>query len=307
MFPQNNVSIWWYKILKLLGKCTCKFFSTTKIKNVRSPTSLDLLSDPGEIKVPSANRYHWCVFPIAIKMTLILRKPFSTWKWKCQLLSHVQFFETPWTVAHQVPLSMEFSRQEYWVAIPFSRGSSRPRDWTWVSRTAGGFFTIWATREAFQCETHHKFSLYCCKSTKHVLTNLLQVTIILRTQRGCQRGPLQTKKNIDVPVVSKAITWQSRKDISLGPPCWWGNEPETRKQETKKDKRQNPKQKIKRKKARNKENNQREGQRWLVQRGTEKETTKRETEHKQQGYKEKEEPVADSFWYLAKLIQLCTV
>ena len=29
------------------------------------------------------------------------------------LLSRVQFFVTPWTVAHQVPLSLEFSRQEY--------------------------------------------------------------------------------------------------------------------------------------------------------------------------------------------------
>ena len=35
-----------------------------------------------------------------------------------------------------------------WVAIPFFRESSRPRDWTWVSCTAGRFFTIWATREA---------------------------------------------------------------------------------------------------------------------------------------------------------------
>ena len=34
------------------------------------------------------------------------------------------------------------------VAISFSRGSSWPRDQTWVSCTAGGFFTIWATREA---------------------------------------------------------------------------------------------------------------------------------------------------------------
>ena len=32
-----------------------------------------------------------------------------------------------------------------WVAIPFSRGSSQPRDRTWVSCTAGRFFTIWAT------------------------------------------------------------------------------------------------------------------------------------------------------------------
>ena len=35
-----------------------------------------------------------------------------------------------------------------WVAFPFSRGSFQSRDWTQVSRTAGGFFTSWATREA---------------------------------------------------------------------------------------------------------------------------------------------------------------
>ena len=36
-----------------------------------------------------------------------------------------------------------------WVAILFSKGSSWPRDWTCVSCTAGRFFTIWATREAW--------------------------------------------------------------------------------------------------------------------------------------------------------------
>ena len=35
-----------------------------------------------------------------------------------------------------------------WVAILFSRGSSRPRDWTWVSHIAGRLFTTWATRGA---------------------------------------------------------------------------------------------------------------------------------------------------------------
>ena len=33
-----------------------------------------------------------------------------------------------------------------WVAFPFSRVSSQPRDWTWISHTAGKFFTISATR-----------------------------------------------------------------------------------------------------------------------------------------------------------------
>ena len=37
-----------------------------------------------------------------------------------------------------------------WVVIPFSRGSSWPRDRTQVSYIAGGFFTIWATREDYQ-------------------------------------------------------------------------------------------------------------------------------------------------------------
>ena len=42
------------------------------------------------------------------------------YRYKCQSLSHVQFFVTPWTgVAHQAPLSMGLSRQEYWSGLPF--------------------------------------------------------------------------------------------------------------------------------------------------------------------------------------------
>ena len=37
----------------------------------------------------------------------------------CWLLSHVQLLPTPWTVACQAPLSMEFSRKEYWSRQPF--------------------------------------------------------------------------------------------------------------------------------------------------------------------------------------------
>ena len=146
---------------------------------------------------------------------------------KVKLLSRVRLFATPCTVAYRSPLSMGFSRQEYWsglpfpspgdlpnpgielgslsleadaltseppgkpsdtymyicavfscsvmssalwpqncspsgssvdgllqarmlewVAMPFSRGSSQPRDWTQVSRIEDRFFTIWTTREA---------------------------------------------------------------------------------------------------------------------------------------------------------------
>ena len=37
-----------------------------------------------------------------------------------------------------------------WVAFPFSRGSSQPRDQIWVSPMAGGFFTVWATSKDVQ-------------------------------------------------------------------------------------------------------------------------------------------------------------
>ena len=35
-----------------------------------------------------------------------------------QWLSHVQLFATPWTAAHQAPLSMGFPREEYWSGLP---------------------------------------------------------------------------------------------------------------------------------------------------------------------------------------------
>ena len=100
-------------------------------------------------------------------------------------------FATPWTVAHQAPLSMalyfpgknagvcrhvllqgifptqglnpgvphcryilyQLNHQRSprileWVAYPFARESSWPRNWTEVSCIVGGFFTSWATQEA---------------------------------------------------------------------------------------------------------------------------------------------------------------
>ena len=44
----------------------------------------------------------------------------NAWKWKVKVksLSRVQLLATPWTVAYQAPLSMEFSRQEYWSGVP---------------------------------------------------------------------------------------------------------------------------------------------------------------------------------------------
>ena len=44
----------------------------------------------------------------------------------CVCLSRVQLFETPWTVACQIPLSMEFPRQECWSGLPFPTPGDLP-------------------------------------------------------------------------------------------------------------------------------------------------------------------------------------
>ena len=62
------------------------------------------------------------------------------------VLSHVQLFVTPWTVAHQAPQSMEFSRQEYWSGLPltsagiFSNAEIKPTSFG-SPALAGRFFT----------------------------------------------------------------------------------------------------------------------------------------------------------------------
>ena len=44
----------------------------------------------------------------------------NAWKWKVKVksLSGVRLLATPWTATHQAPLSIEFSRQEYWSGVP---------------------------------------------------------------------------------------------------------------------------------------------------------------------------------------------
>ena len=86
---------------------------------------LDLLAAQGPLKgLPQHHMWHVCV----------------------QLLSHVQLSVTPWTVAHQAPLSMGFSRREYGNGLPFPSPGHLPNPGTKpVSLAspalAGGFLT----------------------------------------------------------------------------------------------------------------------------------------------------------------------
>ena len=71
-----------------------------------------------------------------------------------KLLSYVQLFVTPQTVACQVPLSMGFSRQEYWSGLPLPPPEDLPNPGTepklnhMSPALAGGFFNTGAPWEA---------------------------------------------------------------------------------------------------------------------------------------------------------------
>ena len=84
----------------------------------------------------------------------------------CSVVS--DYFSTPWTVAHQAPLSMGFSRQEYWSGLPFpSPGDLLDLGIEFKSLTSpaltGGFFTTRATWEAHgfrMIRAHYMYVLF---------------------------------------------------------------------------------------------------------------------------------------------------
>ena len=90
-----------------------KLFATTTKSLQSCPTLCDPIdgSPPGS-SVPGilqARTLGW----VAISFS-------NAWKWKVKVksLSRVWLFATPWTAAYQAPLSIGFSRQEYWSGVP---------------------------------------------------------------------------------------------------------------------------------------------------------------------------------------------
>ena len=78
------------------------------------------------------------------------------------VLSCVQLFATPWTVACQAPLSMGFSRQEYWSGLPFPLPGDLPdQEIEHVSHEspalAGRFFTTESSGKPYR---PHKAKLF---------------------------------------------------------------------------------------------------------------------------------------------------
>ena len=86
------------------------------VKKIKNQTNLDLFLNKQWDSIP--------VLKTVIENTLIGHRPDiksaqSDLISEVKSLSCVQLFATPWTVAHQAPPSMEFSRQQYWSGLPF--------------------------------------------------------------------------------------------------------------------------------------------------------------------------------------------
>ena len=73
----------------------------------------------GALGSPSQHPHIWASAGVAGGMSGLAGKSCREYKCHVHACSALSNSATPWTIAHQAPLSMEFSRQEYWSALPF--------------------------------------------------------------------------------------------------------------------------------------------------------------------------------------------
>ena len=96
------------------------------------------------------------------------------------VFSNDPLFAAPRTVAHQAPLSMEFSSQEYWSGLPFPSPGDLPDAGIKLASLAlaSRFFPIWATREAclWSCRFFNRCSRVPLDSGKATCTLATQTT-----------------------------------------------------------------------------------------------------------------------------------
>ena len=104
-----------------------------------------------------------------------------------------------------------------WVAFPFSRGSSQPRNWTQVSHIASGFFTKWVTREA----TSESEGPWSCPTLwdpmDYIVQGILQARILARVSFPFSRVSSQPRNRTRVSFIAGGFltSWATREALTL--------------------------------------------------------------------------------------------
>ena len=123
--------------------------------------------------------------------------------------SHVQLFVTPWTVACQDPLSMKFSRQEYWSGLSFPTLGDFSNPWIELTslldspELAGGFFTTTPPGKSICVQAVASVGPTVCEPMAHSLPGssvhgILQVRIVEWVAIFFSRGSSQPRDQTSV-------------------------------------------------------------------------------------------------------------
>ena len=162
----------WCFWIAVLGK---KLKSTLDCKDIQPvhPKGSQSWISTGGTDVKAETPILW---PPDVKKWLIWKDPGHDWKWKV----NVEVAQLCPTLCNPMDCTVHGILQARileWVAFPFSRRSSQPRDRTQVSRNAGRFFTIWATTlYIWQCHfpnlSHPTFPPTLCPQVCFLLLHL---------------------------------------------------------------------------------------------------------------------------------------
>ena len=121
-FPASNAGV--ARVLSLAGKWRSRMSGGTakkcKINKFNFFNEVHFSKDNLELQWPQWRTFFFLVLPVYCYQPISLQPCVHR-------LSHV----TPWTAAHQAPLSMDFSRQEYWSGLPFPSPRSGELLTTW--------------------------------------------------------------------------------------------------------------------------------------------------------------------------------
>ena len=137
---EGFVAVFWYK-----GKFWVTFLLESDRLSETSDNSVSRIFQENQEKINLKAQSGFQVSPC-----IPCSKKYNITQWRVLV---TQTYPTLWNSMDCCPLGSSVhgilqARILEWLAISSSRGSSWPRDWTWVSYIAGRFFTIWATREA---------------------------------------------------------------------------------------------------------------------------------------------------------------